>query len=168
MDIFNLLGNKNRREIIKVLFKNELHISALAREINIATPVALRHIKLLEKAGLIERKKFGSTHVFSIKKEMEEKLEKVMNLLDDAHEVRANKGDNLASVLEKVPGIKVEHTKQGAFISSIDKNKGYFMFEVNGKLVDKSPDLINIDKDTTIELKRLVPVVGKKITIKVK
>ena len=48
----------------------------------------------------------------------------------------------------------------------MDKSAGYFIYEVNGKLEGKSPDKIKINKDTTIELKRLLLVVGKKISIK--
>lgn len=168
MDIFRVLGNKNRRNIILALQKNETHISAIARELNIATPVALRHINLLEKAGLITRKEYGKTHVFSINKSAEEKLKNILDLIEEPHTVTITKGQTLDKALEKVAGIKVEYTTQGAFIASIDKNKGFFIFEVNGTLVSKSPDKISIEKDTIVELKRLTPVIGKRISIQIK
>ncbi len=168
MDIFRTLGNKNRRNIIKLLIYQEMHISAIAREINISTPVALRHINLLEKNGFIEKKKIGNSHIFSINKESLEKLEKIMDLLDDTHNIIAKKGENLSSVLKKVPGIKIEKTSQGEYISSVDKNDGYYIYELNSKLVSKSPDKIKIENDSVLELKRLMPVLGKKINIKIK
>lgn len=167
VDIFRVLGNKNRRNILLTLQKKENHISALARELNIAVPVALRHIILLESVGLISKKKYGKTHVFFINKSAENKLKSLLNLIDEPQTVTISKNETLDKALEKISGIKIEHTKQGAFISSIDNNKGFFIFEVNGKLVSKSPDKIKINKTTTIELQRLSPIIGKKIEIKV-
>ena len=144
-----------------------MHISALARELGISVPVTLRHVGLLESADLIEKKQFGSTHVFAIRKDAEGKLERVMDLMDESHVVKIKKGENLANALTKVPGIKIEKTKDGAFVSSVDKQSGYFIYEVNNELVSKSPDKIKITKDSVIELKRLAPVIGKKISIKI-
>jgi DNA-binding transcriptional ArsR family regulator len=166
LDIFKTLGNKNRRSIITILLKQEMHLSALARELNISVPVCLRHLIILEKSNIIEKRNVGGTHIFQIKKESMKKLHTLMDLLDEEHIIKVNKGSNLADALRKVPGIKIEKTKQGDFISSVDKSAGYFIYEVNGKLEGMSPDKIKIDKDTTVELKRLLPVVGKKISIK--
>lgn len=104
-----------------------MHISALARELNISVPVCQRHVSLLEKAGSIEKKSAGSSHIFSIKKEPLEKLKRVMNLLDEPHIIKVKKGKELASALKKVPGIKIEQTKEGAFIKSVDENEGNFI-----------------------------------------
>jgi len=57
MDIFKALSNKKRIEILKLLAKKEMHISKISRELGISTPVTLRHIRVLEKANLVTRKK---------------------------------------------------------------------------------------------------------------
>ena len=45
----------------------EKHLSGLARDLKISTPVTSRHIKILEDVGLIDKKVFGNTYVLTAK-----------------------------------------------------------------------------------------------------
>ena len=168
VDLFQALGNPTRRNMLKLLMKKEYHISGLAKELNIAVPVILKHTKVLEKAGIIEREKIGNTHTLQIRKEALGNLEKVWGLLDKSWVLEVDKGSNMLEVLKKVSGITVENKPDANYITSVDGRKGIYIYEVNGKLPSTSIDQYKINKDVEVELKRLVPVIGKKIVIKVR
>ncbi len=166
MDLFRALGNSNRRNILKITMQKKMHISALAKELNISVPVALKHVRILEDVGLVERQQRGNTHVIQIKKEAIGRLDKISDLLEKPLIVEIKKGSNMLETLKKVSGLKIEQTQSGAFISEVDGKKGYYIYEVNGSLPNKPADQYKIKGKCEIELKRLVPVIGKKIIIK--
>jgi len=67
-DIFEALANKHRREIIYVLSLQPCSISGLAEKRDLSLPAIHKHIKILEKAGLIKRKKVGRTNFLALRR----------------------------------------------------------------------------------------------------
>lgn len=167
MDAFKVLGNNNRRSILQILMKKDTHIAELARELNISNPVALKHVVVLEKSGLVEREKIGNTHVLKIKKEAVKKIKQAFGLFEESFVINVRKGANLLGVLRKISGIRVEKRPDGAYITEIDGKEGLYTYEVDGMLPNISADQFSIEKDCEIELKRLTPIIGKKILVKV-
>jgi len=55
-DLFKALSSSTRLKMLKILAKKEMHICGLARELNLSAPVVARHAKILETAGLIQRR----------------------------------------------------------------------------------------------------------------
>lgn len=93
-DVFKALSSTTRLKMLRILAKREMHITGLARELNLSVPVVAKHSKLLEKSGLIEIRKFGKTHVLG------SKMKNVYNTLDelaDSYEIKLHRG---ASILE--------------------------------------------------------------------
>jgi len=163
LDILRALANPNRRNMVQILLKKETHIAALARELNISNPVALKHARILEENGLIEREKVGNTHILHIRKDALKKIRLASELFEKPISFSVAKGTLLLDALSKVEGLEIENTKQGAFIKAVDGKEGYFVFEINGKFPTKPIEEIEISGRTEIELKRLLPVIGKKI-----
>jgi DNA-binding transcriptional ArsR family regulator len=64
--IFEALANKHRREIIDALSLQPYSISQLASMRDLSLPAIHKHIKVLEKAGLIIRKKTGRTNFLAL------------------------------------------------------------------------------------------------------
>ena len=64
--VFEALANKHRREIIYVLSLQPCAISKLATMRNLSLPAIHKHIEILEKGGLILRKKIGQTNFLSL------------------------------------------------------------------------------------------------------
>lgn len=153
--------------MLKLLLKEEMHISGLARELGIAVPVALRHARILEDAGFVERRKQGSLHVLKIRENAASKVRKAFGLFEKPLEVEVRKGSSMLEALQKIQGIKFEHSKTGTFITEVEGKKGFFLYEVDGKIVSEAANEFKISKNSTVELKQLLPVVGKKIRIKV-
>src|SRR5688572_33080174 len=65
-NVFEALANKHRREIIYVLSLQPCAISKLASMRNLSLPAIHKHIDVLEKGGLIIRKKIGQTNFLAL------------------------------------------------------------------------------------------------------
>jgi len=168
MDTFRALGNENRRSMLKLLMHKSMHISALARELDISVPVALKHIKILESIGFAQRSRIGNMHLISINSSALPKIKSLYGLFEEPLVVEAKQGTLLIDALKKAVRLNVKNTPEGAFISEVDGKQGYYIYEVNGKFSEKPVDHFIISKDLEVEFKRLVPVLGKKVIIKIK
>ena len=60
--VFHALGDATRRRMIRELAGGERTVSELAEPFSISLAAASKHIKTLEKAGLIRREVRGRTH----------------------------------------------------------------------------------------------------------
>lgn len=64
---FHALGDPTRRQIVAILATEGTQTaSALQRPFDVAQPTISKHLKVLEKAGLVERKIIGRTHRFCL------------------------------------------------------------------------------------------------------
>ncbi len=68
-DVFEALANKHRREIIYVLSLQPCSISKLAFLRNLSLPAIHKHIDLLEKGGMVTRRKIGQTNFLTLNRE---------------------------------------------------------------------------------------------------
>jgi len=66
---FEALANKHRREIIYVLSLQPCSISQLAAMRGLSLPAIHKHIDVLEKGGVIIRKKIGRTNFLALNRE---------------------------------------------------------------------------------------------------
>ncbi len=67
MSLEDVLGSKAKIKILKVLIdKEELNITAIAREAGVNHKTALRHLEELKKSGMIIERVFGRVRVFRI------------------------------------------------------------------------------------------------------
>lgn len=64
--IFESLANQHRREIIYVLSLQPCSISQLAAMRGLSLPAIHKHIEILEKAGMVLRKKIGRTNFLAL------------------------------------------------------------------------------------------------------
>lgn len=167
MDAFKVLGNEKRMQMLKIILKQSRHISGLARELNISVPVALRHAEILEQAGFVERQKVGNSHFLNVPEPAAIKIKKALGLFEKPLVIKVPKGAKMLDALRKISGLRIEETKEGAFITEVEGKKGYYLYEVNGKLPSKPIDALQINKNIEIEFKQLLPVVGKKISIQI-
>ena len=68
-NVFEALANKHRREIIYVLSLQPCSIHQLASMRGLSLPAIHKHIKVLEKGGMIIRKKIGRTNFLALNRE---------------------------------------------------------------------------------------------------
>ncbi len=67
--VFDALANEHRREIIYVLGLQPCSISQLAEMRGLSLPAIHKHIKMLENAGMVTRKKMGRTNFLTLNRE---------------------------------------------------------------------------------------------------
>jgi len=80
--IFAALANRQRREILHRISIQPYTISALANELSLSLPAIHKHVKLLEQARLIQRKKSGRTNFLALKRGS---LQQLRRWLDQYH-----------------------------------------------------------------------------------
>lgn len=64
--VFEALANVHRREIVYVLSLQPASIATLASMRGLSLPAIHKHIKILEKGGLVIRRKIGRTNFLSL------------------------------------------------------------------------------------------------------
>ncbi len=145
--------------------KKEIHISGLAKELGISVPITAKHIEILENAGLVERKKFGRTHVL---KANLEKQYQVLDELADSVNVEIPKGASVLDALREVSGVTVQKVEDREYVTSIEGEEGYYIYEVNGNLPGVGMDKYELKEESMVEIKKLVPVKRKQLLINIK
>ncbi len=159
------MSSDTRRKILSILAKKEIHISGLAKELGISVPITAKHIEILENAGLVERKKFGRTHVL---KANLEKQYQVLDELADSVNVEIPKGASVLDALREVSGVTVQKVEDREYVTSIEGEEGYYIYEVNGNLPGVGMDKYELKEESMVEIKKLVPVKRKQLLINIK
>jgi len=67
--VFAALSNEKRREIVRTLSFRPATVGQLAEEHSMSLPSIHRHIRILEEAQLIQRRKIGRTNFVAIKRQ---------------------------------------------------------------------------------------------------
>ena len=163
--LFRALSSPTRIKIIQKLRNNEMHLSGLARDLGISKPVTSKHIKILEEVGLIDKRIFGNTHLLT------SKIKNLDSALEPFVEESLIELDNKKSIfdaLKQIPGVEIKKVDNNYYIKSIDGDEGYFIYEVDGRLPTKPINEYKINKNVTLNLKKLVSVKKKEIKVNVK
>jgi hypothetical protein len=137
----------------------------LAKEVGISIPVTLRRVNILLDCELIKKRVIGNVHLLSANMEV---LDNILEPFTEESVVEVNKNDNLLNALQQLPGVKVKRVGDNQFITSINGEEGYYIYEVDGKSPKLSIDKFKTKNDLTLNLKKLVSVNKKKIKVKVK
>lgn len=163
--LFRALSSPTRIKIIQKLRNNEMHLSGLARDLGISKPVTSRHIKILEEVGLIDKRIVGNIYLLTSKiKNLDSALEPFVeeSLID------LDKKKSIFDALKQIPGVEIKKVDNNYYIKSIDGDEGYFIYEVDGRLPTKPINEYKINKNVTLNLKKLVSVKKKEIKVNVK
>jgi DNA-binding transcriptional ArsR family regulator len=162
--VFKALSSSTRIKIMKMLMNKEIHISELARDLGISIPVTSKHVKILENVGLVKKRVVGNIHLLSVNVE---NLEDVLNPFVVESKVEINKNDSLLDALKQIPGIEFKEVAGKQYITSIDGEKGYYIYEVDDVYPKVPIDEYRLKKNVTLRLKKLVPIDKKKIKVKI-
>lgn len=64
--VFDALANRHRREILHALSLQPMSISQLAKQEQLSLPAIHKHIKVMEQAQLLQRKKSGRLNFLAL------------------------------------------------------------------------------------------------------
>ncbi len=67
--VFDALANEHRREIVQLLALQPRSISRLAELRGLSLPAIHKHVRVLEEAGMVRRRKLGRTNFLALERE---------------------------------------------------------------------------------------------------
>lgn len=73
--VLSALADPKRRAILKRLARGEARVTELARPFSVSLNSISKHIKLLERAGLVVRRKVGREHILRFRPEPLSKIQ---------------------------------------------------------------------------------------------
>ena len=162
--LFKALSSNTRMKIIKALMDGEQHLSELARRIGISVPVTSRHVKILEKAGIVKRRVIGNVHILYVTTEI---LEDIFDPLVEEKYVEIRRNESILDALKQLPGFEIKKIGDKQYITSIDGEEGHYIYQVDGKVPSIPINQYKPKKEVVLELRKLVAIKKKRIRIKI-
>ncbi len=95
LDTFQVIADPSRREILKMLTKDNLNINALAEKFEMSRPAVSKHIKILQSAGFITVTDIGRERFCTLKPDGFKELQTWMNFFDKFWNNKLQKLDSL-------------------------------------------------------------------------
>ena len=108
-DAFEALANKHRREIIYVLSLQPCSISRLAAMRHLSLPAIHKHIKILEKGGMINRKKIGRTNYLALNRKS---LRGLQDWLLQYHPYWGSDEETLENYAQYLSTVPIQHQEK--------------------------------------------------------
>jgi DNA-binding transcriptional ArsR family regulator len=96
--VFHALADPTRRDMLRRLAKSEYSIGELAAPLDMSFAGASKHVKALEKAGLITRRLEGRAHICTLRAEPMERASNWLRFYEAFWNARL---DRLAALLEE-------------------------------------------------------------------
>ena len=96
---FAALGNAKRRGMIETLSYRPASVSQLADEFDLSLPAIHKHIRILEKAQLIERRKSGRTNFVALDRQS---LAATKSWLDQFHPEWGSRRETLENYISSL------------------------------------------------------------------
>ncbi len=82
LDVFQVIGDPSRRQMLMLLSKDSLTINSLADNFDMSRPAVSKHVKILSNAGFISIKDMGRERYCTLKKDGFEELQNWINYFD--------------------------------------------------------------------------------------
>ena len=82
LDVFQVIADPNRREMLQLLTKDSMNINAMAENFNMSRPAVSKHIKILHAAGFISIQDIGRERYCILKQEGFNELQNWINHFD--------------------------------------------------------------------------------------
>ena len=95
---FAALADPTRRRILAHLAKGDQSVTRLARPHAMSLPAVSKHLRVLEKAGLLRRRRYGRVHQLNLEAEP---LRKAAAWVEEYRKFWEGSLDRLAAYLEK-------------------------------------------------------------------
>ena len=94
-DVFQVVADPGRRQMLRLLSEKTLTINALAEHFEMSRPAVSKHIKILYSAGFITIQDIGRERHCLLKQEGFDKLQEWINFFDKFWTLRLKKLEDL-------------------------------------------------------------------------
>src|SRR5258708_4439544 len=95
LDVFQVIADPSRRQMLKLLTKDSLTINNLAENFDMSRPAVSKHIKILYSAGFISIQDIGRERYCTLKQEGFDELQEWINFFDKFWSSKLKKLENL-------------------------------------------------------------------------
>jgi DNA-binding transcriptional ArsR family regulator len=82
LDVFQVIADPSRRQMMQLLSKDSMTINALAENFDMSRPAVSKHIKIMYIAGFISIKDIGRERHCTLKQDGFNKLQDFINYFD--------------------------------------------------------------------------------------
>ncbi|MBS1778657.1 MAG: winged helix-turn-helix transcriptional regulator [Bacteroidetes bacterium] len=82
LDVFQVIADPSRREILKMLTKDSMSINSIADKFEMSRPAVSKHIKILNTAGFIHIEDVGRERYCKLKQDGFKELQEWINYFD--------------------------------------------------------------------------------------
>lgn len=82
LDVFQVIADPSRRQMMKMLSKNSMTINTLAENFDMSRPAVSKHIKIMYNAGFISIKDIGRERYCTLNKAGFNELQNFINYFD--------------------------------------------------------------------------------------
>lgn len=82
LDIFQVIADPSRRQMLQLLKKNSMTINALAENFDMSRPAVSKHVKIMYSAGFIDIADIGRERHCTLKKDGFDELQAFINYFD--------------------------------------------------------------------------------------
>ncbi|HST29253.1 MAG TPA: metalloregulator ArsR/SmtB family transcription factor [Chthoniobacterales bacterium] len=105
---FAALADPTRRRILAHLARGEQRVTQLARPHRMSLPAVSKHLRVLEKAGLLRRRRYGRVHEMQLEATP---LRQAAQWVEEYRKFWEGSLDRLAAYLEKTSPAKKKRAK---------------------------------------------------------
>jgi len=95
LDIFQVIGDPSRRQILLLLSKDSLTINSLAENFDMSRPAVSKHIKILCSSGFISIQDIGRERYCILKQDGFKEMQSWLNYFDKFWEKKLKKLETL-------------------------------------------------------------------------
>jgi DNA-binding transcriptional ArsR family regulator len=106
---FAALADPTRRRILAQLARGDRCVTHLARRHAMSLPAVSKHLRVLEKAGLLRRRRYGRVHEMQLEAKP---LKQAAQWVEEYRKFWEESLDRLADFLEKTKNQKTKHGKK--------------------------------------------------------
>jgi DNA-binding transcriptional ArsR family regulator len=101
LDVFQVIADGSRREMLMLLSKDSLTINALAQNFDMSRPAVSKHVKILQEAGFITITDIGRERYCLLKQEGFKELQQWISYFDKFWPAKLKKLESLLNSRQK-------------------------------------------------------------------
>ena len=101
LDVFQVIADPSRRQMMQLLSKESMTINALAENFDMSRPAVSKHIKIMQQAGFITIKDIGRERHCTLKQEGFNELQQFIDYFDKFWLGKLKKLETLLNVKTK-------------------------------------------------------------------
>ena len=101
LDVFQVIADPSRRQIMHLLSKDSMTINALAENFDMSRPAVSKHIKIMYNAGFISIKDIGRERYCTLKQDGFDELQDFIDYFDKFWASKLKKLESLLNIRPK-------------------------------------------------------------------